>query len=75
MTRDRKTSKIFPSYGITSPAQSFKTMKHETDVPDEQLRLECSNNDKLYFKQKFFMKEFMELLIRSNINPNSRKRK
>ena len=42
------------------------------DVPDQQLRNEVQNHDKLFFKQKFFMKDFMEELIRSNVNPNKR---
>ena len=41
-------------------------------MPEEKLKLEVSNHDKLFFKQKFFMKDFMEELIRSNVDPNKR---
>ena len=67
--RNMSIGKIFPSYGLGG---QLKTTRKEYDVDDRQLRLEASNHDKIFFKQKFFMKDFMEELLRSNVNPNKR---
>ena len=70
--QQKKIDRLFPSYGVFDNEITYKTTRKLYDVPNDQLMLEASNNDKLYFKQKFFMKDFMEELLRSNVNPNKR---
>jgi hypothetical protein len=37
-----------------------------------QLNAEAKTRSKVYFKQKYEMKEFIETLLRSRVNPNKR---
>ena len=64
--------RLFPSYGIANVDDTFKTTRKRNDVPQEQLYNEVQNSDKLFHKQKYFLKDFMEELLRSNVNPNKR---
>lgn len=62
-------AKVFPTYGL---APLTVSAKKSAEVSESQLFAEAKNHDKLYFRQKYFMKDFMEELIRSNVNPNKR---
>lgn len=38
----------------------------------EDIDIELQGHDKIFFKQKFFMKMFMDEMIKANVNPNHR---
>ena len=68
--RTRNIGRVFPMHGLQSTSVAYKTTRKDFDVLEDQLYNEAANKDKLYFKQKFFMKDFKEELLRSNVNPN-----
>lgn len=69
--KNRQLSKVFPSYGIAP--SNVQSAKRSAEISERTLYNEVKNHDKLFFRQKYFMKDFMEELIRSNVNPNKRK--
>lgn len=68
--RQRNIGRVFPMHDLQSTSVAYKTTRKAFDVNESQLYAEAANKDKLYFKQKFFMKDFKEELLRSNVNPN-----
>ena len=70
--RNRGIAKVFPAYGLADNRVTYQSAMKSQQVPEAQLYLEASNHDKLFCKQKFFMKDFMEVLLASNVNPNKR---
>ena len=66
----RSVSKIFPTYGISSPKDSYLTTRNVMDVPCDELNLEVTLNQKTHNRKRFDLKDYMEELLKSNIKPN-----
>ena len=68
----RSNSRVIPTYGIYDNRDTMKSTRKAMEASKEEIDLELQNHDKLFFKQKFFMKQFMEEMIKANVNPNKR---
>ena len=65
-------SRIFPMYGLNDEAEVMQSHNKVAAVPSKQVVLEAQYKSKLYFKQKYEMKDFIEVLLRAKVNPNKR---
>ena len=68
----RSLSRVMPTYGLYDNNQVMKSTRNEMEASREDLDLELQGHDKIFFKQKFFMKMFMDEMIKANVNPNHR---
>ncbi len=68
----RNISRVMPTYGIYDQIDTMKSTRRAMDDSREEIDLELQNHDKLFFKQKFFMKTFLDEMIKNNVNPNKR---
>lgn len=65
-------SRIFPMYGLNDEQAALQSHNKRASVNADQAKLEARFKSKLFFKQKYEMKEFIEVLLRAKVNPNKR---
>ena len=70
---NRAKSRIMPTFNMDTALNQFKTTKKQKELPESVIMAEITNQDKLFNRQKYFMKQFMEELIKSGINPSKRR--
>jgi len=65
-------ARIFPMYCLEDEKKIMKSTRTVLDVKDELHREEAVWKSKLYNKQKYEMKDFVEVLLQAGVNPNKR---
>ena len=62
---------LFPMYGVR---KDYLTTNKALETNEPEFEVELTGKNKLFFKQKFQMKQFMDSLLRSGVSPSGREK-
>ena len=72
-TQDKRDfGRIFPMYGLANEKLVMQTTKKLESVPVEEAVMEACYKSRLFHKQKYEVKDYIETLLRARVNPNKR---